>query len=217
MNPANGCLSDYAIDRLVADETRAGNAEHAGGCETCTARIAARRAERDEFHRTAPRLARPRRRAWVMAPAIGAVAAAAVMLFLLRPPPTSTRTKGAGLAAAYVRHDGAVRRAVHGEAVAAGDSVQITTTLAETRQVAVVGVDGAGAVTVYRAPAPQPAGSDVPLDFSIVLDAVRGDERLVVRLCDVVADLGADARGLVLGTSSPPPGCSAERFVLVKP
>jgi hypothetical protein len=214
------CLSDYAVDRVVAGEPRAESAAHASGCETCTARIAERRGEQQAFRRDAPPLplSRPTlrqpKRAWLAVPTLAV--AAAVTILLLRPPTTSTRTKGAGQAAAYVKHDGAVRRAVHAEVVAAGDSVQLVTTLTEPSQVAVLGVDGAGAVTVYRRAATQRAGAEVPLDFSIVLDAVRGEERIFVLYCDGEA-LDAYAQALAHGGATPPSGCRVDTLVLVVP
>ncbi len=207
------CLSEYALDRLVAGEPRQGSAEHVVGCDPCAARLAERRGERDRFRAEAPPLPpRPARRSrwWLAGPVVVvAAAAAAVLVAGVRGSETEdgTRLKG-GRVQVFVRHDGRVRPAANGEVVAAGDRVQLTVTLAEPRHVAVLGVDGTGRTTLYRETAPLPAGAAVPLEFSIELDDTPGEERLHVFFCD------GPAR--VEGGAAVPAGCTVEKVSLVK-
>jgi len=56
----------------------------------------------------------------------------------------------------------------------------------------------------------------VPLDFSIVLDAVPGEERIAVLTCDRALSVDGYARELASGAAAAPAGCSADVLVLAK-
>jgi hypothetical protein len=218
-----GCLSNYALDRLAAGELPdAAAAEwHLGGCARCSARRAELGRGRDGFRAAPPPLRRAKAAAtgwWVSGVAAAttvALAAAAILLLL----PDTTRTKGGPRVEAFVRHDGAVRVAGPGERVAPGDGVQLAVSTAEPRHVGVVGVDAARAVTIYREATPVPAGESLPLDFSVAFDDVLGTERIWVLVCDGAAPLATFAGALRVSPASeppPPPGCAATRLVFYK-
>ena len=90
-----GCLSDLALDRLVAGEAVAAASAHAAGCARCTARLDEFRRARDEARplldairarsdEPAARVVPLRRRAWLRAVVPLVAAAALLMLFLPR-------------------------------------------------------------------------------------------------------------------------------------
>ena len=218
-----GCMSNYALDRLAAGELPdAAAAEwHLGGCVRCSARRDELSRERDGFRAAPPPLRRTTAAAttwWIsgVAAATTVALAAGASLVLL---PDATHTKGGPRVDSFVRHDGAVRAAGPGERVAPGDRVQLAVSTAEPRHVGVVGVDAAATVTIYREAAPVPAGESLPLDFSIAFDDVLGTERIWVLVCDGAAPLGTFAGALRASPASepaPPPGCAATRLVFEK-
>jgi hypothetical protein len=142
-------------------------------------------------------------------------AALALVIWLPRSGGGTTQLKGAGdHATLFVEHGGVVRRAEAGERVAPGDRLQIALTTHEPRYVALLGSDATGARFTYFADGERAAridpGVDLPLPSSVVLDATRGREALIVVFCDRAATI-AELQVAV------PAGCSAETFEVEKP
>jgi Domain of unknown function (DUF4384) len=196
-----GCLSDFLFDRLIASDL-AGDAAaedvraHLASCARCRNRLAEFEAvEAPAFGSVfAQSLERkPRREAarWTL-PAI-ALAAAAVLVVSARvqrnaESPAATRTKGLlSLDLVLRRTSGEVTRPAQGETVFPGDALRFEVTAARGGFVAVLGLDAAGAVTVY-APVSEStshleAGAPTVLPGSVVADSTLGPERIVAVLC----------------------------------
>jgi hypothetical protein len=205
-----GCLSDFMFDRLMANAL-AGDLgaedvrSHLGSCARCRNRFASFEAvEVPPFenlfrqrlpheHKPNDLEAKPRRgpRRWTL-PAILLAAAAALVVGARVPrseePSAQTRTKGAlSLDLVLRRPSGEVTRPEQGGAVFPGDALRFEVTAAEPGFVIVLGLDAAGAVTVY-APASEStiqleASARTVLPGSIVADKTLGPERIVAVLC----------------------------------
>ncbi|SES77075.1 DUF4384 domain-containing protein [Stigmatella erecta] len=181
-----------------------GPARHVSACEVCQARIAALREERARFLRARPARAfsarvleqaarpswweRPRLWALAMVPAL-ALVALALQGALLPAGPTSIRYKGA----APVRWEVLVSRegqpAVafpEGVPLRQGDVLRFRVVLPERGYVFIANLDEAGQFTRYypadsaHAVALEPGEHVLP--GSVVLDDVRGEERVLVFL-----------------------------------
>jgi len=199
-----GCLSDLAIDRLLAgelgDDSEA--ALHLVACGACAARRDAIRADAEVFHAeriaATPRLKVVRggatdgrdRSRWVRraAPVLAlaaSVAVVAVMLPSRSPPPAEGfATKGGGPLALIARTaEGKVDRILPGDPLAPGDAVRFEVKAAETSRVWILGLDAAGAVTVYVDDAAVQGGLARVLPGSVVLDGTLGVERIVALFC----------------------------------
>jgi anti-sigma factor RsiW len=215
------CLSDLQLDALALgalDAAGARQAEsHLAGCTRCSDRRRelddATRSSADVLARgsmplSAPTTAKaPRRssrRVW-LGSAMAAAAAAAVLLLIGRSPLLSdgllsdrdvVRTKGAGRVGFFVRHAGVVRRGNERERVSPG--------------------------SVYHPSGPRAArvepGVERPLDTSVVLDDVLGEERLYALTCSEPIELAALRDGLRQTGAEPawPVECSIDRFTLLK-
>lgn len=222
------CLSDFALDGLVAGELAdEGSAlRHVASCTECRVRWAERRAERDAFAREAPPLAlrapapRPKRR-WISAAAALGVVAAAVLLHIRSE--DGERTKGGTWQLGfYVKHASVVRQGASGERVEPGDAVEFVYSARDPRYIAVLSVDGAGRASVYY-PASgsarrEPPGAGVALPLSTVLDDTLGEETLYGVACREPFDIEALRRGLEDDPrrAPAPPGCDVETLVLHK-
>ena len=206
-----GCLSDLAIERLLVGELtapaeRAAIDEHLASCARC-------RARRDEL-RAAP-VQVPDPAFWQQAPArpvargrarrltgalVTAAALAAALIVALRPrdggrtgtPPSGERVKGNGVALELVARRGDERPfpVFDGTVLRPGDAVRFLLTAPFAGEAALVGLDGAGRVSLY-APAPAEASWAVVAGKntragSIVLDDSPGEERFVALLCQKV-------------------------------
>lgn len=149
------------------------------------------------------------RRWTVWGPALMALAGAAGMLLVTFGGPPSddgpTRSKGAGVALEVaLEEDGRLRAAVTGERVAAGARLQLGYDAGEASYVALLGIDGQGAVSVYfpedgEQMAPLPAGPRGRFPFSLTLDATPGAEQLVAVFAErplAIATLTAAARAV---------------------
>jgi len=197
-----GCLSDRALDMLVAGEpadTQAVQSAHMAACPRCQARYQSLRADRAAFALQAPsfQTLRPpaRRRSgwwWALAPGL---AAAVLLLLVVRPRPESTteRNKGGDALGFFVLHEGAVREAASGEVVRPGDRLQLVTTTKAVRYLAVLERDAAGRSSVFfpreGQAARREAGRAVPLPYSFQLDATLGVGTIYGVFCEQPVDV----------------------------
>jgi hypothetical protein len=238
------CLSDLELDALALGALDAARVEpaqsHLSSCSRCSARRleldAATRSSAEALERspvgwrsalmTGRAARRPTRRAWLGGAVAATAAAAAVLLLLVRSPllPSgdTVRTKGTSRVGFFVRHAGAVRRGSERERVSPGDALRFVVTSSVPSYVAVLSRDGAGQVSVYHPSGPRATrvepGVERPLDASVVLDDVLGEERLYALACSVPIEVASLRDGLRRTDTEPawPVECSIERFVLIK-
>jgi hypothetical protein len=204
------CLSDLALDRLLAGELalgeRAAADRHLGGCATCASRrveLVAFDAEAEPLLRReaaeAWKSVRPRPRLRRVAAGSAAVVVAAIAVVVLRI--DSGRGNGAGSNRTgdrtdvvrpkngtaidlVVRHpDGRQAIVMPGETLDAGDTIRFRLA-SDGGLAAIVAVDESGAISTYRELAPIAAGRDVVVDGAIELDHAHGVERVVAVVCD---------------------------------
>ena len=180
---------------------------------------------------------RSTRRVWLGGALAAAAAAAAALLLVIGRPLLSdgplpsdgpvpsdgevVRTKGTSRVGFFVRHAGVVRRGSERERVSPEDALRFVVTSRVPCYVAVLSRDGAGQVSVYHPSGPRAArveaGVERPLDTSVVLDGVLGEERLYALTCSEPIELAALRDGLRAGTEPAwPAQCSIDRFVLIK-
>jgi hypothetical protein len=236
------CLSDLQLDALslgALDAAQARQAEsHLSSCTRCSerrrelgeaTRMSAEALERSR-NRFSPTLAKAPRassqRAWLGGAMAALAAAAALLLLIGRSPLLSdgdeVRTKGTGRVGFFVRHAGVVRRGAERERVTPGDALRFVVTSSVPSYVAVLSRDGAGQVSVYHPSGPRAArvepGVERPLDTSVVLDDVLGEERVYALTCSEPIELAALSDGLRQADREPtwPTACSIERFTLIK-
>lgn len=239
------CLSDLQLDALELGALEASRAEqarrHLAECGRCSARQrelgAETRASAEVLasqprrvgaaprgSKTAQRRSSPR--AWAGGVAAALAAAAALLLVVGRlSPPTGedgVRSKGTSRVGFFVRHAGVVRRGSERERVVPGDALRFVVTSSVPSYVAVLSRDGAGQASIYhpsgvRAARVEP-GVERPLDASVVLDDVLGEERLFALACSAPVELEPLLEALRSSAADPswPAQCSIERFVLVK-
>ena len=222
------CLSDLALDRLVAGErVDAAVTAHAAGCARCTARLDELRRARDEMQplldairaRGADGVGRVvplKRRVWLSAMLPLVAAAAILLLFLPRllKPSTGEREKGSSplLLDVVVRHtEGHVEALAADGRVRAGDAIRFLVTTPRAGHLVILGLDAAGKVSVYVADGddahPVAQGPKQPMPGSIVLDATPGAERLVALECEarfpVATAVDAGRRSLARAARDP--------------
>jgi hypothetical protein len=204
------CLSDFVLDQLVAgDLTGASEAkarEHLAGCERCGGRL-------DAFMRVEPpplvpssevsALPSQRRRAWmptVLAAAAALLVAAIVLVALPlredpeRPVEVGTRTKSTLTLGLIVRRaSGDIARLAPGDVVLPGESFRFEVAAANAGFVAILGIDAAGAVTIYAPTSGTMAklegGRATVLEETIVADDALGAERVTALLCPEQRDV----------------------------
>ena len=210
------CVSALQLDKLrmgepVPDEVRA----HVASCAKCGEMI--RGLQPDEPLpplRVVPLAAR--RRTWPRVVAGLSVAAAASLVFALRPAP-GERTKGPGISLAmYVDHLGEVRQVEPGGSVSAGDAVRFAVTMREARFVGVLSLDPRGHASIYVPITEVHAGEDHPLPLATRLDATVGKETIVGLFCAGPVDLNPLRAALERGSFSAPDGCRETRWSFVK-
>jgi anti-sigma factor RsiW len=237
------CLSDLQLDALALGalgETQTREAErHLASCSRCSERRQAlaetTRASADVLARSASSASpvpmrraarRSARRVW-LGGAVGTLAAAAALLLVLgRSPLTESgdtvRSKGTSRVGFFVRHAGVVRRGDDRERVSPGDALRFVVTSSTTTYIAVLSRDGAGQVSVYHPSGPRAArvepGVERPLETSVVLDDVLGEERLYALACSAPIEVAPVGDSLRRSAAEPawPGECSVERFVLIK-
>jgi len=206
----------FTIERLVADDLAGGDLQtvraHVEGCERCRGEVARLRADLESFTREVPFLAfaarqrarlersPSRRRSLRLAfpLGLGLAAAAAAVLFVAVPHQADdgyVGIKGAGVALSFtVREGGSLRAGVPGEVVTSGTVLQLSYDAGRHTHLALLGVDGAGAITSYYPDggdhlAPLPVGPAGAFPFSLTLDGTPGVERFVAVFADEAAPL----------------------------
>lgn len=220
------CLSALQLDRFRMGELSEAAAEevraHVAGCAQCTSELQHLAVEAPlPPMRVVPLFAARKRPVWRRVAAAGAgVAAAASLIFVLRPS-GSERTKGAAASLGmYVQHAGEVRRAGPGESVAAGDALRFAVTTPAAAYVAVLSVDPRGHGSVYFPLGARaelvPAGRDEPLPISTQLDESVGEERIVGLFCSAPVELEPIRAALESGRATIPDGCQVTRWSFVK-
>lgn len=239
MNPARialsrheGCLSDLALDRRLANELDAAEERdakaHLATCARCEARLAERARAKADFAANAPPLLFPSpRRAW-LGGAAAVLAAAAALLLLMRssPEPTpkpETRTKGEGTHLDfYVSHEGNVRHGMLSELVAPGDGIRFVVHANEMRYLAVLSVDGAKHVSPYYPHGDDAVriepGANIALPESTTLDDVLGDETIYGVFCPAPFAIAPLRKALEAAPDALParPGCTVDVLHLRK-
>jgi hypothetical protein len=229
----------FTLERLVADDLAGGDRQavslHVDGCPHCQGEVARLRADIDSFTREVPfsafaarqraRHERPARGSrWRLAfpLGLGLAAATAAVLFVAVPHPADdgyVGIKGAGVALTFaVREGTSLRLGVPGEVVTSGTVVQLSYDAGRHGRLALLGVDGAGRVTVYYPEggdelAPLPAGPKGAFPFSLTLDGTPGVERFVAVFGDAATSLAAVRSAmpaaLTTGAVALPPGLAA--------
>ena len=118
----------------------------------------------------------------------------------------------------FVERGGAIWPGRPGEIVRPGDTIQFTTTTDAPAFVAVLSVSADGQVDVLypegRKAVAVPAGREVGLPASTILDATLGQERIVGLFCSQAVELEPVRLALQSqpATLPPPAGCRAEVF-----
>jgi hypothetical protein len=118
----------------------------------------------------------------------------------------------------FIERGGAIWPGRPGEIVRPGDTIQFTTTTDLPSFVAVLSVSGDGQVDVLypegQKAAAVPAGREVGLPASTILDATLGQERIVGLFCNQAVELEPVRLALQAqpATLPPPSGCQAEVF-----
>jgi hypothetical protein len=232
-----GCLSQYAIDRLVAGELDAASTRqavsHIKDCSRCDALLEQTKAQKEEFSKSAPplvqrprpdRAERPARRLlpWIIG---GAPALAAALALLLLYFPTGSEeitSKGAAYLTFIVEHQGRQRRGRPRETVYPGDKIQLFYSSNSAIHLGVFNRDERGDVTALF---PQTGrttrlggGEQVALPFSTELDDVLGTETFYGIFCSGPHRISSLIRRLGVREHEPraPAGCTIDKVVLNK-
>ena len=215
-------LTELAIDRLLANElSRADQAamwDHAATCADCGRRLDDAYGVQRTFALEPPlRLPKPVRRPWV-SPWMGlggALALAAGLAVALTWPRASAdaegvRTKGTSIVGYFISHGDHVRRGGVRDAVMPGDRIELVTTTVAPLWFAAISDDTAGVRSVYIEPRHVEPGREQLLPTAIELDATLGSEQVTGVFCAAPFDPRA------IDIAAPPPGCTLDRFTLVK-
>lgn len=209
------CLSDLRLDELLANELAsddaAAAARHLGDCAQCRAREHELTADRARFRAAILPLRRRRRTASTLG-ITAAIASAAALAIVARPPADATRTKGHARLGVIVVH-GAAHRAGPGELARPGDTLSYVVTTDRPAYVTIVSRDAAGRITTYVPAERVPAGSDLQLSTATVLDDTIGPEQLYGVFC--VDPTPADALRAALDRE-PPAGCVVDHLAIEK-
>ncbi len=240
---AEGCLSQYAIDCLVADElvtdVKRGMTAHIESCSRCHQLLMQTSAQKNDFasrtpfefwRRSAAKEAKDGRSrrlvAWVLAGA--PVFVAALVLLVLYMPPVhqpnrmAVRSKGRAYLSFVVDHRGRQRIGRPGDAVHPGDRIQLYYSTLGESYLAVFNRDQTNKLTVLfpqkdRA-AKIPGGKEVALPFSSELDDVLGTEIFYGVFCASPQKVLVLKKGLGgrAGQALAPSGCTVDRLILRK-
>ena len=166
----------------------------------------------------------PRRRRGPWLVAAGALAAATILVLALgNEPPADDGAQGPPPKPSvhvgfFIERGGAIWPGRPGEIVRPGDTIQFTTTTDVPGFVAVLSVSPDGQVDVLypegRKAAAIPAGREVGLPASTILDDTLGQERIVGLFCSQAVELEPVRLALQAqpATLPPPTGCHTEVF-----
>ncbi len=192
-------ISDLRWDRLLAGELspeqQAAITAHSTTCTSCAARRREIEAARDAFSTRPPMAFAPRRSRWWLGAPVAALAAAALVVILIRPGTETERTKGHGPALLLAAgRPGALAPIATSDTIHAGDYLQAGYSASRDGFGAVLSLDGAGSASAYvpatgDALVALPAGTDRSFPGSTVLDDVIGTERIAIVWCDAARPL----------------------------
>ncbi len=221
------CLSDLCLDERLSGELADADAraadDHLAGCARCQRRHDQLAAARAQFRAAIPPLRRRRRTAWPAATVLGgALAVAASVALVVRPPADGTRTKGGARLGLVIARGDAMEIAGAGDRVHPGDTVSFLVTSAQPTYVAVLSRDGAGRPSVYFPAGPRAervaAGRDVQLPRATVLDDTLGREQLYAVFCEAPVAVAALQGALADGTleRALPEGCAVDVVAIEK-
>jgi len=192
--------ADTVRARLAATEPDAGAARLAAlaalaANDANDATLLAQRAPR-------PRLVTPRRfhPAWLAIP----IALALALLIALPSDPTELRPKGNTLLLIQRQTPSGSTLVTASDRLAAGDTVQLQVRSASPRFLAVLSIDGRGALTTHLAPTPT-ALTTLDLPKAFVLDDAPGFERFALFASPTPLDLAALEAALHELATSPDP------------
>jgi hypothetical protein len=201
MTREEGCWSDLTFDRLLTGELDGKSSavairEHIAGCARCTARFEELRLDRERFASVIDvkaEAARTRLRAGgrirtAATVAIAALAASVIVAIALPRPEESIRTKGSAAISVYVKEGtGAVREVSQGEALAPGAEIRFLVSADRPGYLLILGLD-TREVSAYEPSAgvakPIGAGRHEAPEGSLILDDVRGPERIFALICE---------------------------------
>ena len=171
-------LSDYALEEHLLNRDK--HAEHLGGCERCQSRLAMMEEEGRHFRQfvypaTLEALEKPRKRPWIwlFAQAGGLVAAAAVVVLMVKRPDSDyVGTKGGALKLTVYT---ASRALSDGEAVPASAALRFKVHVSSPCELSVLSVDDSGQISKIYGPAA--ARGEAALPGGAQLDGRPGTER----------------------------------------
>lgn len=226
-------ISDLAIDRLLGGElSREARDElegHAKDCTSCAARVATITAEHDAFAgRPMPiafaRAKKQRSKLWIAAP-IAVVAAAAILVLVVRPTherPAERVKSGDTTLLLWAGTPDHLRPVATSDVIHAREHLQASYTSSRDGAGAVLSIDGTGEAFVY-VPAEGttmvtlPRGREQPFPASTLLDDVTGRELIAIVWCEQalpIAPLVAELRAKQ--DLAAPPGCIVRIVTLDK-
>jgi hypothetical protein len=236
LSRSEDCLSDLVLDQWSSgelDEQERQRVEsHVATCPRCHAQQAELEQKRAEFYAAAPSFEQHaarfvtgpnsrRRSRRVAALAAGLAALAALAVIALRPSELPiTRSKGAPSIGYFVKRDG---RIVPGSATTSlrpGDLLRFTYSSSREYYLALFNLDSREA-SVYFPSAPHaarvPPGSQIPLEFSVELDATPGVEHVHAVFCEQRFELEPLRAALFASGRLPvPSGCHVNSLTLHK-
>jgi hypothetical protein len=236
LSRSEDCLSDLVLDRWSTGELDAQERQrvesHVATCPRCHAQHAELERTRAEFYAAAPSFeqhaarfvtgtrvrSRPQR---VAALAAGLAALAALAVIALRPGGLPiTRSKGAPYIGYFVKREGRVVPGNEATSLRPGDLLRFTYSSNREYYLALFNLDSREA-SVYFPSAPQaahvPSGSEIPLDFSVELDATPGVEHVHALFCEQRFELEPLRAALFASGRMPVPnGCHVNSLTLHK-
>jgi hypothetical protein len=187
-----GCLSDLALDRIVAGDEPRGGVAHLEVCERCRGRLAlfdsvaasppVRRVLDVVSAGSAAR--RPWRFFRLPLALAGACAAAGIVFLAVRPapppPPDEVRIKGTSVTF-FRQRGGEVTHGVSGDSFFPGDALRFVVSSGSPGYFFLVGVEPSGKVVAYHPyggsrSVPLADGREIALPGSLILDESKGTE-----------------------------------------
>lgn len=237
------CVTDFGFDEWFAGEgsaaERARVATHVQGCTRCGVRGELLERERAMFLAKAPTVAanaelalhsQARKSAatrrfnpsvWLGLLAIALIGAfGSSTLFETKPATEGERVKGGSQVGFYIKRGSRVERGVNGGTAYPGDQLRFTYSSERPAYLAVLGHDERAASVYFPAGTSAvrvEGGRDLPLDFSLELDAQLGEEQLYLVLCPsqyALAPLRTELEAS--GKLRAAAGCLVERITLRK-